>query len=313
MTDFSVITACGESCTACPKKLDGRCPGCIEADGRVPEWAGSGRCRIHACARDHHVQFCGLCAEFPCEKLPEMIFWDPCVIGKMMSLRDEYLSRGEGADPGSGGQDNTLGKEWTFDTAADAYEKIRPGYPEELYRALFAYCPVGNGSRAVEVGIGGGQAALPVIQSIVTENGWLSLEEFADIITIAESTPGPIAINAATFTGVKIAGLPGAAVATLGFVLPTVLIVIIVSLIYDRFKKSKYVAAAMGGIRPAVVGMIAAAAVTIAALAFLGEGGPNISAILIFAVSFIYLRTAKPSPILVILAAGVVGGLIYSL
>ena len=161
--------------------------------------------------------------------------------------------------------------------------------------------------------IGGGQAALPVIQSIVTENGWLSLEEFADIVTIAESTPGPIAINAATFTGIKVAGLPGAAVATLGFVLPTVLIVIIISLIYDRFKKSKYVAAAMGGIRPAVVGMIAAAAVTIAALAFLGEGGPNISAILIFAVSFIYLRTAKPSPILVILAAGAVGGLIYSL
>ncbi|MBQ3823661.1 MAG: chromate transporter [Clostridia bacterium] len=161
--------------------------------------------------------------------------------------------------------------------------------------------------------IGGGQAALPIIQSIVTENGWLSLEEFADIVTIAESTPGPIAINAATFTGVKVAGLPGAAVATLGFVLPTVLIVIIISLIYDRFKKSKYVAAAMGGIRPAVVGMIAAAAASIASLTFLGAEGVNITAVLLFCICFIYLRTAKPSPILVILAAGVVGGLIYSL
>ncbi|MBO4792604.1 MAG: chromate transporter [Clostridia bacterium] len=161
--------------------------------------------------------------------------------------------------------------------------------------------------------IGGGQAALPVIQNIVTENGWLSLQEFADIITIAESTPGPIAINAATFTGIKIAGLPGAAVATLGFVLPTVLIVMIISLIYDRFRKSKYVAAAMGGIRPAVVGMIAAATVSIASLTFVGADGANVTAILLATVCFIYLRTLKPSPIFVILAAGAVGGLIYSL
>ena len=63
------------------------------------------------------------------------------------------------------GQSNTRGKEWTFDTAADAYEKIRPGYPEELYHALFSYCPVKPGSRAVEVGIGGGQATLPVLKT----------------------------------------------------------------------------------------------------------------------------------------------------
>jgi len=63
------------------------------------------------------------------------------------------------------GQSNSGGQEWTFDTAADAYEKIRPGYPEELYRTLFAYCPVSPGSRAVEVGIGGGQATLPVLKT----------------------------------------------------------------------------------------------------------------------------------------------------
>ncbi|MBP5167897.1 MAG: DUF3795 domain-containing protein, partial [Oscillospiraceae bacterium] len=66
MTDFTTLTACGECCTGCPKKLDGKCPGCIETDGRVPEWAESGRCKVHACTREHHVQFCGLCAEFPC-------------------------------------------------------------------------------------------------------------------------------------------------------------------------------------------------------------------------------------------------------
>ena len=90
MTDFSTITACGECCVGCPKKLDGRCPGCIEADGRVPEWAESGRCKVHACARDHHVQFCGLCAEFPCAKFPSLISWNPDIVEKMTALRNEY-------------------------------------------------------------------------------------------------------------------------------------------------------------------------------------------------------------------------------
>ena len=90
MLSFSTITACGECCVGCPKKLDGRCPGCIEADGRVPEWAKSGRCKVHACTRDHHVQFCGLCAEFPCEKLPELISWNPDIIEQMTVLRNEY-------------------------------------------------------------------------------------------------------------------------------------------------------------------------------------------------------------------------------
>ena len=94
MTDFSTITACGECCAECPKKLDGRCPGCIEADGRVPEWAESGRCRVHACTREHRVQFCGLCAEFPCEKLPQMIFWNHGIIEKMTALRDEFRRKG---------------------------------------------------------------------------------------------------------------------------------------------------------------------------------------------------------------------------
>ena len=90
MTDFSTITACGECCVGCPKKSDGRCPGCIEADGRVPEWAESGRCKVHTCAKDHHVQFCGLCAEFPCAKLPSLISWNPDIVEQMTALRNEY-------------------------------------------------------------------------------------------------------------------------------------------------------------------------------------------------------------------------------
>ena len=90
MTDFSTITACGESCVRCPKKLDGRCPGCIEADGRVPEWAESGRCKVHACTREHHVRFCGLCAFFPCAELTSLISWNPDIVERMTALRNEY-------------------------------------------------------------------------------------------------------------------------------------------------------------------------------------------------------------------------------
>ncbi len=88
--DFSVITACGECCTGCAKKASGQCPGCIEADGVVPEWAGSGRCRIHKCVREHGVQFCGLCRKFPCERIPDLIPWNPDIISHLTYLKDEY-------------------------------------------------------------------------------------------------------------------------------------------------------------------------------------------------------------------------------
>ncbi len=88
--DFSTITACGECCVGCRKKLDGICPGCIEADGVVPEWSDSGRCRIHACVKEHGALFCGLCSEFPCEKIPELMPWNPNVINHLNYLRNEY-------------------------------------------------------------------------------------------------------------------------------------------------------------------------------------------------------------------------------
>ena len=97
VTDFTSITACGECCDNCSKKREGTCPGCIESDGRVPEWAESGRCRIHACAGDHGVQFCGLCEAFPCDDLPKMIPWNPDIIEHLTALRDEYRNA-NGAD-----------------------------------------------------------------------------------------------------------------------------------------------------------------------------------------------------------------------
>lgn len=91
MTDLTKITACGECCVGCSKKLAGSCPGCIEADGYVPEWAESGRCKVHACTREHGVQFCGLCKEFPCKKLSEIMPWKTNIVEHMTALREEFL------------------------------------------------------------------------------------------------------------------------------------------------------------------------------------------------------------------------------
>ena len=88
--NFTTITACGECCTNCQKRLDGICKGCIDADGYVPEWAASGRCKVHECAQTHHVQFCGLCDEFPCEQLTSIIHWNPDIVEHLSALAKNY-------------------------------------------------------------------------------------------------------------------------------------------------------------------------------------------------------------------------------
>lgn len=93
--DFTQITACGECCADCKKRMDGICRGCIEADGFVPEWAESGRCKVHECARKHNVQFCGLCGEFPCEQLPSIIQWNPDIIEHLSALAERYHEQEE--------------------------------------------------------------------------------------------------------------------------------------------------------------------------------------------------------------------------
>lgn len=93
--DFSTITACGECCVGCKKRMDGICEGCIEADGYVSEWAESGRCKVHACARNHNVQFCGLCDEFPCQKLPSLIHWNRNIVEYLEKLAAQYYRQEE--------------------------------------------------------------------------------------------------------------------------------------------------------------------------------------------------------------------------
>ena len=85
--------------------------------------------------------------------------------------------------------------------------------------------------------LGGGYAAMPLIQNqIVTIHSWLSMSEFTDLITISQMTPGPIAINSATFVGIKIAGLPGALIATIGCILPSCIIVTLIAKLYLKYR-----------------------------------------------------------------------------
>lgn len=127
MTDFTTITACGECCVGCSKKKEGSCPGCIEADGRVPEWAQSGMCKVHACCKEHKARFCGVCIEFPCEKLPQMISWNPQIIEHLSALRDEYII-------------NTLSEKYTVRrlTEADISKVLTFCEQNTLY---YQYCP----------------------------------------------------------------------------------------------------------------------------------------------------------------------------
>lgn len=118
--------------------------------------------------------------------------------------------------------------------------------------------------------IGGGYAAMPLIQHQVVElHPWLTLEQFSDIITISQMTPGPIAINSATFVGLQLGGLPGALVATAGCVLPSCIIVLTLAYVYYRYRGLSMVQGVLAGLRPAVVAMIASAGVTLVNLSLI--------------------------------------------
>ena len=161
---------------------------------------------------------------------------------------------------------------------------------------------------------GGGYAAMPLIQEqVVTMHGWLSMETFSDLVTIAEMTPGPIAVNSATFVGTRIAGPGGAVVATLGCILPSCIIVTLLAYIYTKYRKMSLLQGTLTSLRPAVVAMIGSAGISILVTAFWGsEGGTvirlaqtNWSLVAIFIICLVLLRKGKKNPIFVMVLAGV--------
>ena len=135
------------------------------------------------------------------------------------------------------------------------------------------------------------------------------LSRNADIMTIAEMTPGPIAVNSATFVGIQIAGLPGAIIATIGCIFPSCVIVLTLAYIYYRFRGLSMVQGILGGLRPAVVSMIASAGQrTLPA----DLKSFDVIALVIFTVGFLILRKWKTNPIYVMAGCGVAGVILYS-
>lgn len=167
--------------------------------------------------------------------------------------------------------------------------------------------------------IGGGYAAMPLIQNQVVDiHGWLSMNEFADVITISQMTPGPIAINSATFVGIRIAGIPGAMIATVGCVFPSCIIVLTLAFIYYKYRGLSTVQGVLNGLRPAVVAMIGSAGISLVNLSFwkgkeISGNIQNIDvyAVVIFVCALVILRKWKINPIIVMLGAGVIGLCIY--
>ena len=116
---------------------------------------------------------------------------------------------------------------------------------------------------------GGGYAAMPLIQQqVVNIHHWMTVKEFTDLITISQMTPGPIAVNSATFVGTQIAGIPGALIATAGCVLPSCILVTLLAKLYFKYRDMKMMQGILGSLRPAVVSMIAAAGLSILISAF---------------------------------------------
>lgn len=169
--------------------------------------------------------------------------------------------------------------------------------------------------------IGGGYAAMPLIQEqVVHLHSWLTMAEFSDIITIAEMTPGPIAVNSATFVGIQVGGLWGAVIATLGCILPSCVIVMTLAHIYYKYREITMVQGVLQGLRPAVVAMIASAGISILFLSFFKDskiptavGDVNFISVFIFGLSIFVLRKWRINPIYVMAGAGVLGLFLYQL
>ena len=175
------------------------------------------------------------------------------------------------------------------------------------------------------VSFGGGYGMLSLIRETVLNNGWLTEKEILNFIAVSESTPGPIAINMATFIGSSQAGVPGAVLATLGVVLPAFTIILVIAAIIKNLMKKKGVEAFLSGVRPCVVALIIGTAFTLALSTVFGISGKafkpdfDFKALIVFVVITVigtvikYILKKKPKPILLIIVSAVLGMLLYSI
>lgn len=164
--------------------------------------------------------------------------------------------------------------------------------------------------------VGGGYAAVPIIKNFAIDRyAWLTIDEFTDLVSIAEMTPGPIALNAATFIGTRTAGLSGALIATLGCIIPSLIIVSVLFFLYKKYGKLSAIQKVLSVLRPAVIAFIASAGLTILLNAIGFQSFSALSsvdpvALLLFILAFVFIRRQKTNPILVMASCGVVYTLI---
>ncbi|MBR1993478.1 MAG: chromate transporter [Firmicutes bacterium] len=173
-------------------------------------------------------------------------------------------------------------------------------------------------------GFGGGLAMLPLIFQSVQSFGIMTAEEFSNLVALSQVTPGPMAVNAATYVGFNYAGLPGAMVATLGVCLPAFILMMIVYHFVKKFNDSRIVQGVLGGIRPVTVALIGAAVIFVSETVL--AAGPliskklletgfdyfNLIPICIFAVTVIFVGKFKMKPIRVMILMGIAGALLCS-
>lgn len=169
--------------------------------------------------------------------------------------------------------------------------------------------------------VGGGMATLPFLYSMSDSTGWFTHAQLADMIAVSESTPGPIGVNMATYVGFSTAGIPGAIVATVGLVTPSVIVILIIAKILAAFRQNKYVDAGFYGLRPCSLGLIAAAGLLVVKIALFdfdlfAQSGNfidlfNFKAIILAAVLIVLTRFVKQTktlhPVVFILGSALVG------
>ena len=166
-------------------------------------------------------------------------------------------------------------------------------------------------------GFGGGYAMLSMIQGeVVTRYDWVSTQEFTDIVAISQSTPGPIGINAATYVGFTATGsIWGSVIATFAVVLPSFILMLTISKVFLKYQKHPAVEAVFSGLRPAVVGLLASAALVLMNVENFGSPTDDtytfVISIIIFLVAFIGTKKYHANPILMIIACGIAGLILY--
>lgn len=181
-----------------------------------------------------------------------------------------------------------------------------------LFKLFFEFFKTGLFS------IGGGLATLPFLFKMAENYGWFTADELSAMIAVAESTPGPIGVNVATYAGFKTAGVLGGITATLSLVLPSVITILIIAGFLEKFRSNKTVENVFSGLRPAVVGLISVSVLTLFKTTFVNElatvwyGIVDIKKAVLFAVITFLVFKFKKHPILYI-ALGAVSGIIFSL